>query len=339
MNRDRSTCCAACVILMLFSAEPEHVRRSHTLRKRRWWLAGLSACQLAFIDWAPLHGWSRRLPIMVAALVLGAIAQRILHRGKQFEALALRDELTEQERATDGARTGTSRFTAKAHQTPELMRDRTSVLDRPPVVYLRPFTADAKDEIGLLHSLFEVTGEASSVSLEEQLSNAVISIGPLIAIGQPGEELPTPGAIRMYAVGDEWRDIVERWIVKARLVILRPGATPGIGWEIDTALRAAEPHNLLMLLFRVKRKTYEQTSAQLNLRGSVLPPFSQVARLGRASGFVALNAEQPWVFMPLRAPFWRGPGISYWENSFTTHCGPSSSATTLNGFSCRSGPA
>jgi len=52
--------------------------------------------------------------------------------------------------------------------------------------------------------------------------------GDLVAIGKPGETLPTPGAARLYASDAEWQKDVTSQMQNARLVVIRAGTTGGL---------------------------------------------------------------------------------------------------------------
>ena len=65
--------------------------------------------------------------------------------------------------------------------------------------------------------------EAGPATQEEPLADELGPIGDFVAIGQPGEELPTPGAMRIYASDAEWKEIVKAQMRIARLVIMRAG--------------------------------------------------------------------------------------------------------------------
>ena len=45
----------------------------------------------------------------------------------------------------------------------------------------------------------------------------------VVAIGKPGEDLPTPGAARIYVSDEEWKEEVKRRMRAARLVVIRAG--------------------------------------------------------------------------------------------------------------------
>jgi hypothetical protein len=158
--------------------------------------------------------------------------------------------------------------------------------------------------------------DGQGTSLEEQLSDAVDSIGPLIAIGQPGEPMPTLGAARLYVSADEWQEAVLSWMARARLVILRPGCTPGVVWEIEAAFSRVRAEKLLLLVVRMRRKGYEATRASLRDCKIELPPFEDVASMGRASAFFAFDQQHRVQVIRLRAPFWRGPDFALWQKRF-----------------------
>jgi len=125
---------------------------------------------------------------------------------------------------------------------------------RPPVVYLRSFNDDAATASAHDADLlpFDVTTE------EEQLVAALNEIGPVLAIGRPGEELPELGAARFYVRDDEWQAKVKDLIANAQLVVLRSGETEGLMWEVETAVQMLKlrPERLLLLVPQ-NQKSYE----------------------------------------------------------------------------------
>ena len=66
---------------------------------------------------------------------------------------------------------------------------------RPHVLYLRSFQTDASTPFKVLASGFTTE--------EEQLADVLRPLGEMVAIGRPGELLPTPGAARTYATDSE----------------------------------------------------------------------------------------------------------------------------------------
>ena len=126
---------------------------------------------------------------------------------------------------------------------------------RSPVLYLRSFVDDAKEArilpnplIGFFGLLF-VFAEAvfGALSEEEQLADAVDEIGPLVAIGKPGEKLPELGAARLYVSDSEWRERVDQLMARAQLVILLAGTTEGFWWELKRTADQGAPEKLVLL--------------------------------------------------------------------------------------------
>ena len=118
-----------------------------------------------------------------------------------------------------------------------------SVVDGPFVLYLRPFDADL--------ALAEMAQDGSSplpkATYEEQLRDAFRTVGPMLAIGQPGEDLPTLGAART-AAHDHWQWTVLNLLPRAALVVLALGGSTGIRWEVARAVERVMPHRLLLLI-------------------------------------------------------------------------------------------
>jgi hypothetical protein len=115
---------------------------------------------------------------------------------------------------------------------------------KPHVLYLRAFRSDPSAARTIVKSLF--AGNAWQIGLateEEQLADVLRPIGDLIAIGEPGEGLPKPGAARMYASNEEWREVVKHQLQAARIVIIRVGAELGenLLWELKQAVESLDP--------------------------------------------------------------------------------------------------
>jgi hypothetical protein len=129
-------------------------------------------------------------------------------------------------------------------------------------LYLRSFPKDALQATpqrlplrGLmpLVRLF-VTGRSE----EEQIAAALKrSVGPLIAVGTPGEVLPYVGASRMYLPLDDWQGPVRRLLAQARMVVLSLGPSEGTMWELREAMRTVPPERLVLLV-PMARDEYEE---------------------------------------------------------------------------------
>jgi hypothetical protein len=148
---------------------------------------------------------------------------------------------------------------------------------RPPVIYLRSFRDDeamvARPYRITLNifgwgywvteytrgSLWRVWLHHGKVRLEQAIEDEVSAIGPFIAIGEPNEKHPDFGATRAYFEGDDvaWRTAVESWIERAALVVVVPGQTQGLGWELEKVQAEGRTPNLVLIFppEKVKKRT------------------------------------------------------------------------------------
>jgi hypothetical protein len=83
---------------------------------------------------------------------------------------------------------------------------------------------------------------------EQELAVAMLEIGPFIAFGEPGEDVPEPGAARMYVAQERWQNEVTKLTTNARLVVARIANSPSFWWEIATAVNIITPEKLVLLL-------------------------------------------------------------------------------------------
>jgi hypothetical protein len=97
--------------------------------------------------------------------------------------------------------------------------------DRPPVLLLRSFGDD----------MIHLVGEQWR-SFEEILTKQLWQIGPVVAIGRPGEPLPPLGAAREYVSNEAWQERLKELTDAAQLIVLIPGRTEGVRWEIRRIL-------------------------------------------------------------------------------------------------------
>lgn len=118
---------------------------------------------------------------------------------------------------------------------------------RKPVLYLRGFGDDPDAAIVEQLPGAWLTGMVRAQSREEELIGALNSLGPVIAVGRPGERLPHLGAARLYLPGDDWQSGVLRLMELSQFIVLRLGDGEGVWWEVDQA-RATQPPGKLILL-------------------------------------------------------------------------------------------
>jgi hypothetical protein len=129
---------------------------------------------------------------------------------------------------------------------------------RAPVLYLRSFDTDrAVGHVGESGSEARFSGVplATSTNLaqtryteEEQLAHALSHIGPVIAIGRPGEAMPFGGAARLYVGPAAWQGVVIDLLSRSSLVVIGFTGNPGVLWELREALDRVDPARLVLLI-------------------------------------------------------------------------------------------
>jgi hypothetical protein len=187
--------------------------------------------------------------------------------------------------------------------------------DREYVLYLRSFLVDqmlsGQDGVGGAHfmtTLASYFGFRSPHHLEKPWESRIIDLlgrlGPVVAVGQPGEALPPLGAKRVYLrlpAGRSWKDEVSTAIRRARLVVIvaavgeNPDAAEGTLWEYTEALRLLPPEQVVLVACggreayeRFRARTAEHFRRQVEMLPSlpVLPDWPEPRRPGKArAGF------------------------------------------------------
>lgn len=114
----------------------------------------------------------------------------------------------------------------------------TALSTRPedPVLYLRSF---ADDEAINPRS-------RSQKTYEEDLALALNAIGPVMAIGEPLEADTHLGATRVYLKHTDWQKNVRRLMQISQLIIIQPGKSAGVIWELEAALESVDPRKVIM---------------------------------------------------------------------------------------------
>ncbi len=148
---------------------------------------------------------------------------------------------------------------------------------RTPVLYLRSFQADQLDE-ALRSSERPWTEET------EMVANLEV-IGPVLAIGKPGEKLSHLGAARLYVSDLEWQNVVRQLMEGVRLVVIRVGNTPGIQWELSCAREL--PGEKIVLWFPQKLKGVGYSTFRENVRERLKVELPESC----PKGFVTFNAN------------------------------------------------
>lgn len=154
-------------------------------------------------------------------------------------------------------------------------------------LYLRPFELDAR-------SFLQLTVGASAgavvylellkglwwpltflplivnINKEQNFQEAFSAFGEFIAFGRPHEWLKPLGASRVYAQED-WRQEVRHFMSLARVVVIRPGASESIQWEIEQLPGLVPPERIVFYLKfrgwkRRKERAYQSFRDHLQSR-------------------------------------------------------------------------
>jgi hypothetical protein len=115
-----------------------------------------------------------------------------------------------------------------------------SVDQRPPILFLRSFSDDAKGGwrliVGLILGFFS---RLLDYSLELRLAKYFMHFGPFVAVGSPNEKLSQIGAARKSFGEGEWQDAVLTWAKSAQLISV---------FVIRSALRNRDSYHLATVI-------------------------------------------------------------------------------------------
>jgi hypothetical protein len=171
-----------------------------------------------------------------------------------------------------------------ARTGPNVLRDD----QRMPFLYLRSFTSDAPEA--------DFVWPLPVYSYERQLATALSDIGPLVAIGAPGELLPPLGAVRLYVNDDsQWKDMVSKSMVAARAVFFLIGKTEGFWWELKHAVSNCDPRKIIICL---PKKNRREMYAYLREKASDIFPHPLPADLGTAMFLAFGSTWVPYLLAP-----------------------------------------
>jgi hypothetical protein len=118
---------------------------------------------------------------------------------------------------------------------------RTLASDRRlPVLYLRPFDKEAQPFA--IPSMREtINGDVVNLGMrwvatfEEYLMIAISKqVGPLVALGNPEDDLPPVGAAREYVRDDKWTVQFEQVSEAAQYILMEVTMSQGLEWELNS---------------------------------------------------------------------------------------------------------
>ena len=85
-------------------------------------------------------------------------------------------------------------------------------------------------------------------NLDETMVDEIAHLGPVVALGRPGEGVAPFGAQRHYADHADWQDVVLSTARRACSIVLVAGESPGLRWEFDMLRREQLLERTLLLL-------------------------------------------------------------------------------------------
>lgn len=239
-----------------------------------------------------LRAWSRGLavlPVVVAASAAGGMvlaerdpaAWRILNENIVLFAAGF---ILLAGPVLVGAPILSMRFYRRARALEQASADAKLAADpRPPALYLRAFEDDGQ-EVRTVSQSTARGEDRGAIGFEDALSGVLDNVGPLVAIGAPGEPAPSLGAAKAYFSDDEWQAAVLRWIDEARIVVVGVGLTPWVGWEVGQIL---EKDALGKTLFLFPPQGPQTVTSSFRLRGRAADRDRHMARVARLETLLA----------------------------------------------------
>ena len=142
---------------------------------------------------------------------------------------------------------------------------------RPPVLYLRPFQEDLEQARAAWMSSFIPT-PALAFTAETAVHQALAALGPLVAIGRPGEALPPRGFARLYLDGNDWQGPVADLLRSATVIVLVAGTSPGVAWEVEQSLQSGDLGRVVYIIPAWKSFDYEVFRRMLESKSGIEIP-------------------------------------------------------------------
>jgi hypothetical protein len=169
---------------------------------------------------------------------------------------------------------------------------------RPPVIYLRPFQQE--EEVFaqmpwswssyrryLTHSY--LLRKSRHLTLEDFLGTEISTrLGPFIALGNPTDFVPPPGAARTYIADAEWPKQFDAMAQRARCLVLQAASSEHVVWEL-AEIRSLHLESKLFVLTRPKLTPKTKIEAWSTFASALqkagYPPCGDDAGPGAVVGF------------------------------------------------------
>ncbi|MEW5925929.1 MAG: hypothetical protein AB1941_00445 [Gemmatimonadota bacterium] len=187
------------------------------------------------------------------------------------------------------------------------------------LLYLRPFDQDLRGVLQLLVGatmgpvlyltvlqthwwILSLILLHAKLTDEQELQYAFGAFGHLVAFRQPGRRSDPIGALRYRAEGD-WRKELTRLLGFASVVIIQPGRSESIQWEIREALRRVPPKRIVFYLRFPGDEAQQQRAYEVfRIQMRALLPVELPVCQGRARYLVIGRDWEPLLYAPGNHP-------------------------------------
>lgn len=121
--------------------------------------------------------------------------------------------------------------------------------ERRPILYLRAFRQDgyklSNKGGGTFWRLLPKIGEWETI--DEIVLEHGSRIGPVLAIGRPGEPMPPLGAARQYCSDESWQAVVAGLAEASQAIVVSVDSSEGVRWELELIRSRNLVHKTLFL--------------------------------------------------------------------------------------------
>lgn len=182
---------------------------------------------------------------------------------------------------------GADYFREGKQETQDTLEEKLKKDQRKPVLWLRSFD---RDYIGIKWSFFSLRTITRNLFLhpdfynkgaftdystfEGELVNRIDKIGPVVALGRPGEKLPPLGASRAYVAHTDWKEEIKSLIIKSQKIVLILDFSKSVIWELNEIFQNGQLKNLTIVIpdnHTNWQTGYAELSNQFSFLPKVLP--------------------------------------------------------------------
>lgn len=237
---------------------------------------------LLFQKLAAAAGGSAVLGCMGAALILGALLLRNL-------MLRIRQ----------------ARFDRMAKRVLQVLRADPAAGVPDFVVYLRAFETTRHLGVPLYLRLQKLYSLASLTvnDVENHVSNAVGQLGPLVALGRPGEAF---GAGRVITAEEEWKQDILLLLHRCRAILLVPSHRKGTLWEIESIYHEGLLEKCIFVMPPRSKKAIDtserwgEAKAAIAMLGLEVPDYQSSGMLFTLNASGKISAVEPLILGRMR---------------------------------------